>query len=95
VKLTEDQLYDPPLSNAIKALNREMLKQWDGKVCVRTKSHRCRERLEQAIGTTRTYHSFHFDGCFHMLTPEQWSRVKTIKGLGKTRVDLSMLSEHW
>ena len=60
----------------------------DGKALVRVNSHRARHKLQQAIGRLpQGYFSFHAEGEWREVTPEELQKLKhaKIKGISQSR----------
>lgn len=58
----------------------------DGFLIIRIGSHRCRSKIEGALGyLPQTYFSYWQNGEFCAVTPDQYNLIKTIKGVTKAR----------
>jgi len=63
-----------------------------GRVLIRVKSNRARDKAEYAIDSLpRGRVSFSYEGEFYYVTPDQWEKLRSIKGITRARVDESKL----
>jgi hypothetical protein len=65
-------------------------------VFLRVNSHRAGHRMDQAIGRHPDYYwTVQHGGCFAEVTVQEFDRIKTIKGITKTRTPREELRRCW
>ncbi len=68
----------------------------ESNIVIRTNSRRCRNKVRDQLDREPQYYWTWEDGAvFAEVTPEEYERIKAIKGVTKARVDRARLGKCW